>query len=224
MPRWRLSLKGRVEVCRVHLPLDPLLIVCTLLPNYSSPNYRGEAEGRWSVNRSVVIVRGMVVKVCLIWRITGSRKNWLTLVKPCQWMWRGGERREIPFLDLSDPKAVGRPLFFTNEGNLTRKEEDFTTFAPVVNKRCDDFRLAELSADNFKCLVFVQGLISTKDSQIRHRILNKLEDEPNITLQQITEDCPKYVSVKQDSKTIEESGIAHIRKIRCNKKPNHVSH
>ena len=46
----------------------------------------------------------------------------------------------------------------------------------------------------------------------RCRILNKLENEPNIILQQITEDCQRYVSVKQDSKKIEESGIAHIRK------------
>ena len=64
-----------------------------------------------------------------------------------------------------------------------KKGEDNTTFASVVNKHCDGFRLVELSADNFKCLVFVQGLVSTKDAEIRRRILNKLENEPNITLQ-----------------------------------------
>ena len=58
--------------------------------------------------------------------------------------------------------------------NLTRKEgEDYTTFASKVNKHCNDFRLAELNADNFKCLIFVQGLISTKDAEIRRGILNK---------------------------------------------------
>ena len=95
--------------------------------------------------------------------------------------------------------------------NRTRKEGVyFTTFASVVNKHCNDFRLADLSADNFKCLIFVQELVSTKDAEIRRRILNKLENESNITLQQIAEDCKRYVSVKQDSKKIEESGIAHI--------------
>ena len=59
----------------------------------------------------------------------------------------------------------------------------------------------------------MQGLVSTKDVEIRRRILNKLENEPNITLQQIADDCQRYDSVKQDSKKIEESGIAHIRKI-----------
>ena len=66
--------------------------------------------------------------------------------------------------------------------------------------------------------MFVQELVATKDGEIRCRILNKLEIEPNITLQQIAEDCQKYVSVKQDSKKIEEPGIAHIRKISYNKK------
>ena len=66
----------------------------------------------------------------------------------------------------------------------------------------------------------MQGLVSTKVEEIRHRILNKLENEPNITLQQIAEDCQRFVSVKPDSKKIEESAIAHIRKIPYNKKQN----
>lgn len=99
--------------------------------------------------------------------------------------------------------------------NLIRKDsEDYSTFASIVNKHCDDFKLAELSADNFKCLIFVQGLVSAKDAEIRRRVLNKLEGEPNLTLQKLAEDCQRFVSVKQDSKDIEESGIAHVRKIR----------
>ena len=71
--------------------------------------------------------------------------------------------------------------------NLTRKEgENYTTFASVVNKHCDDFRLAKLSADDFKCLIFVQGLVATKDAEIRRRILNKLENEPKYNT---TADC-----------------------------------
>ena len=42
--------------------------------------------------------------------------------------------------------------------------------------------------------------ISTKDAEIRRRILNKLENEPNTTLQLIAEDCQSYVSVERDSK------------------------
>ena len=40
--------------------------------------------------------------------------------------------------------------------NLTRKDsEDYSTYASVVNKHCDDFKKLELSANNFKCLIFV---------------------------------------------------------------------
>ena len=45
--------------------------------------------------------------------------------------------------------------------NLTKKEDDyFFIYAGVVNK----FKLEELSLDRFKCLIFVQGLISSGDT------------------------------------------------------------
>ena len=63
--------------------------------------------------------------------------------------------------------------------NLTkRNSDDYLGFASVVNKNCDDFKLDELSADNFKCLIFAQGLVSAKDAEIRCRVLSKLENEP----------------------------------------------
>ena len=100
--------------------------------------------------------------------------------------------------------------------NLTHKEgQDYTTFASVVNKHCDDFGLSSLSADNFKVLIFTQGLVSTKDAELRRQALNRLEKEPNITLQQLAEECQRITLEKQDSKNIE---VAHIRKVRTNKK------
>ena len=97
--------------------------------------------------------------------------------------------------------------------NLTKKDsEDFTTFASVVNKHCGNIKQSELRANNLKCLIFVQELIFSKS-----RVLNKLENEPNFTLRQIAEDYERFVSVRQDSKNIQESGIAHIRKVRQKK-------
>ena len=66
--------------------------------------------------------------------------------------------------------------------NLTKKNgEDYTTFPSVVNKHCNDFKLLELSANNFRCLIFVQGLVSNKDAEIRRRVLNIPENGPNLT-------------------------------------------
>ena len=43
--------------------------------------------------------------------------------------------------------------------NLTKRDsDDYLGFASVVNKNCDDFKLGELSADNFKCLIFAQKM------------------------------------------------------------------
>ena len=103
--------------------------------------------------------------------------------------------------------------------NLTCKEgQDYTTFASVVNRHCDNFGLSSLSATNFKVLIFIQGLVSTKDTEARCLALNRLEKEPNITLQQLAEECQRIISEKQDSKNIEEAGVAHIRKVQSNKK------
>ena len=68
--------------------------------------------------------------------------------------------------------------------NLTKRDsDDYLGFALVVNKNHDDFKLGELSADNFKCLIFAQGLVSAKDVEIRRNVLSKLENEPDLTLQ-----------------------------------------
>ena len=68
-----------------------------------------------------------------------------------------------------------------------------------LNKHCNDFKLADLSADDFKCLIF---------AEIRRRVLTKLENEQGLTLKKLAEDCQRVVSVKSDSKTTEEAGVS----------------
>ena len=41
---------------------------------------------------------------------------------------------------------------------------------------------------------------------------SKLESEPSLTLQKLTEDCQKIEFIKKDSKDI-ESGISHIKRV-----------
>ena len=56
--------------------------------------------------------------------------------------------------------------------------------------------------------------MSTKDVEIRRRVLSKLENEPDLTVQKLAEDCQRIVSVRKDSKNIEESGVAFVRKVK----------
>ena len=59
------------------------------------------------------------------------------------------------------------------------------------NSLCNDFKLAELTADDFKCLIFAQGLVSAEDAEVRRHVLTKLENEHGLTLQKLAEDCQK---------------------------------
>ena len=68
-------------------------------------------------------------------------------------------------------------------------QQEFLTFAASVNKLCNDFKLVELTADDFKCLIFAQGLVSAEDTEVRRRVLTKLENEQGLTLQKLAEDC-----------------------------------
>ena len=56
--------------------------------------------------------------------------------------------------------------------------------------------------------------MSAKDAKIRHGVLSKLENEPDLTLQKLAEDCQRVVSVRKDSKNIEEYGVAYVRKVK----------
>ena len=99
--------------------------------------------------------------------------------------------------------------------NLTKRDsDDYLGFASVINKNCDDFKLGELSANSFKCLIFAQGLVSAKDAEIRRSVLSKLENKPDLTLQKLAEDCQRIVRVRKDSRNIEESGVAYVRKVK----------
>ena len=93
-------------------------------------------------------------------------------------------------------------------------QQDFLTFTASVKKLCNDFKLSELTANDFKCLIFAQGLVLAEDAEVRRRVLTQLENEQGLTLQKLVEECPSVISVKCDSKTIEESSLTQIRKIR----------
>ena len=96
------------------------------------------------------------------------------------------------------------------------------TFAATGNIHCNDFKLANLIADDFKYIIFALGLVSAEDAEIRRHVFTKLENEQGLTLEKLAEDCQRVESVKSDSETIEESGVAHIKKIKS--KPTFYSH
>ena len=100
--------------------------------------------------------------------------------------------KQIMDLEFSEIVELLSELFGPNTSLFHRRlkclnifkddQQDYMTFAATVNKHCNDFKFTDLTADNFKCLIFVQGLVSAEDAEIRRRGLTKLENEQSLTL------------------------------------------
>ncbi|XP_017469086.1 PREDICTED: uncharacterized protein K02A2.6-like [Rhagoletis zephyria] len=93
--------------------------------------------------------------------------------------------RDISFKDTI---ATFNKLFDKKESQLSirvkclqnvRLEEDIVKYAARVNKLCENFSLRECTVDNFKCLMFVHGIQSVRDEELRARLLSMLDSETN---------------------------------------------
>lgn len=84
--------------------------------------------------------------------------------------------------------------------------DDWVQHASIINRECERFKLSAMTEDQFKCLVFVCSLQSSEDADIRTRILSKIEQCPNITLQEVTTECQHLVNLKHDTSMVENNG------------------
>ena len=58
------------------------------------------------------------------------------------------------------------------------------------------------------------GLTASKDNDIRSRILTIMRHNPEITLQKVTEECQRLISIKRDNTRIEVKNISHVQRIK----------
>lgn len=82
--------------------------------------------------------------------------------------------------------------------------EDHVAYACRVNKACVEFDLGRLSQDEFKCLIYVCGLNSEGDAEIRTRLLSRIEENSNVALEQLSEECQRLLNLRRDNAMIEE--------------------
>lgn len=87
------------------------------------------------------------------------------------------------------------------------KSDGFVTYVRVVNREYEKFKLRELTLEIFKFLILVQGLIASKDADIRVQILMKLEQDQNFILQtvELSETYLQY-----DTNKIKKKDYSHI--------------
>ncbi|XP_055920751.1 uncharacterized protein K02A2.6-like [Eupeodes corollae] len=88
---------------------------------------------------------------------------------------------------------------------LTKESHcDFITYAGIVNKHCEQFKLRDPTLDQFKCLIYVMGMKSASDFEVRTKMLTKLDSEGStITLDILSRECQRLINLKTDTALIE---------------------
>ncbi|XP_054746169.1 uncharacterized protein K02A2.6-like [Anastrepha obliqua] len=96
------------------------------------------------------------------------------------------------------------------------QQEDLVSYAARVNAQCEKFRLSELSADQFKCLIYVFGLQAHTEADIRIKILAKLEEDSQQTLNSLVSHAQKFINLKKDTAIVEETKAVIANAIHAN--------
>uniref|UniRef100_A0A0N4XNJ7 Peptidase A2 domain-containing protein n=1 Tax=Nippostrongylus brasiliensis TaxID=27835 RepID=A0A0N4XNJ7_NIPBR len=108
---------------------------------------------------------------------------------------------------LKDLFGPSRSLFSTRYACMKLvkdPKDDFTTYAGRVNRECAKFKLCECNDNQFKCLIFVCGLQSSDDAFIRLKLLDRIEADPNCTVQTLTEEAKRLLNLRHDTQMIED--------------------
>ena len=105
--------------------------------------------------------------------------------------------------------------------------EDVIAYACKVNRACENFELAGMSENQFKCLIFACGLKNEADADMRTRLLAEIERRSDLTLEQLAAECQRIASLKNDSNMIasgSEEQVLAIRRTSHNSSTRHIQH
>nr|CAX83703.1 Gag-Pol polyprotein [Schistosoma japonicum] len=89
---------------------------------------------------------------------------------------------------------------------IMNEDSDFLTHVGIVNRECERFRLKSLTEDQFKALILIWSLQSQKFSDIRTRLLCRLDQDPKLTLNDIANEYQRLINIQRDTTMIQSGG------------------
>ena len=78
------------------------------------------------------------------------------------------------------------------------EDDDFLNHLSIVNRECERFWLKSLSKDRFKALILTCSLQSQKFSDIRSRLLCRLDQDPKLILSGMANEYQSLINLQRD--------------------------
>ncbi|VDM28234.1 unnamed protein product, partial [Toxocara canis] len=72
----------------------------------------------------------------------------------------------------------------------------------MVSRRHEMAEFDAITLEQMKCLVWICGLHTADDADIRTRALRKMEDKPQATLRELSLETQQFLNIKQDAKLL----------------------
>ncbi|VDP24137.1 unnamed protein product [Heligmosomoides polygyrus] len=87
----------------------------------------------------------------------------------------------------------------------------YRNFSNKIKEKFEDASTKDIHGGSLKCLVFLPGLTDSSLSDIRLRLLNRLnclkEDDPSPSLDEFVSDCETFVVLRSDNRPMESKQV-----------------
>lgn len=90
---------------------------------------------------------------------------------------------------------------------------DFISYGAMVNRNCDNFEFGKLKENQFKCLMFLRGLQTPEDADIRARLLHFLEGDADgtYTIDKMVSEVHRMLSLRRDAAAVEQNVVHAVK-------------
>ncbi|KAK5981553.1 Retroviral aspartyl protease [Trichostrongylus colubriformis] len=104
--------------------------------------------------------------------------------------------------------------------------DDYLSYTGRVNEFCEKAKIHELDSDGIKCLLWIFGLKSQQEAEIRQRLIAILDREHkagrSVSLHELHQECENFLSLRRDSeivagnpKIVEATAVEKRHEVKC---------